>query len=199
MPGIKIISASNLEAAVQLMRDGGVLVFPTETSYALGCDATNAQAVAQVFAIKGRPTGKGTPLILPPQAAPGEYVEWSEAAQTLADKFWPGPLNIVLPGAETSPVSDLCATQGTLCVRQSSHPIANQLAALLGRPLVATSANRSGVAAAYTVAQLLREFAQGLGPGAVLDAGDLPVVPASTTVSLVGDEVIVLRQGAVIL
>jgi L-threonylcarbamoyladenylate synthase len=199
MPGIKTISLNNLDEAIAILRRGGVLVYPTETSYALGCDATNDEAVARVFAIKGRPEGKGTPLILPADVDIREYVKASEQVFRLADKYWPGPLNIVLPRAVNSPVSARCETQGTQSVRRSSHPIAATLAHLLGRPLVATSANRSGETALYRSSEVEREFASGEQPDAVIDAGDLPEVAASTTINVIDDSVEVIRQGSVVL
>jgi L-threonylcarbamoyladenylate synthase len=198
MPGISSISPSNLDQAVKLLQAGGVLVYPTETSYALGCDATNDAAVARVFAIKGRPEGKGTPIILPPDADPALYVEWNNTARALAAQHWPGPLNMVADRAARSSVSVRCETDGTQSVRRSSHPVAAELARLLGRPLVATSANRSGESAIYRADEVEREFAGGQQPDGILEAGDLPVVPASTTVKVVGGTVELVRQGSII-
>lgn len=194
-----MIVIEDLNAAVDILRDGGVLVYPTETSYALGCDATNDVAVARVFAIKGRPEGKGTPLILPPDVAADVYIVMSTRAHELVDQYWPGPLNIIAKRAPSSPVSTRCETDGTQSVRQSSNSTASELARLLGRPLVATSANRSGEAAIYRADKLEAEFANGDSPDAVLDVGALPVVPASTTVKVVGDVVEIIRQGSIVL
>lgn len=198
MPGIKSISPSNLEEAVALLRAGGVLVFPTETSYALGCDATNEQAVAKVFAIKGRPEGKGTPLILPPDVEASTYIAMSDKAEELASQHWPGPLNIIAPRTPMSPVSVRCETDGTQSVRKSSHPIASELARQLGHPLVATSANRSGETSIYRPDELEDEFSGEL-PDALLDGGNLSVVPASTTVKVIGESVELIRQGSIVL
>lgn len=198
MPGIKTISANNLEEAVALLRAGGVLVYPTETSYALGCDATNDRAVARVFAIKRRPEGKGTPIILPNDACVEEYVDLSPKARALVAAHWPGPLNIVAVRAPNSSVSRRCETDGTQSVRQSSQPVAAELARLLGRPLVATSANRSGQTSIYRPDELDDEFLDAL-PDALVDVGSLPVVPASTTVKVMGDTLEVIRQGAIVL
>jgi L-threonylcarbamoyladenylate synthase len=198
MPGIKSISPSNLDEAVSILRAGGVLVYPTETSYALGCDATNDRAVAKVFAIKGRPEGKGTPLILPPDVDAGAYVAMSDKVHELANEYWPGPLNIISTRAVTSPVSTRCETDGTQSVRKSSHPIASELARQLGHPLVATSANRSGETSIYRPDELAEEFPGEL-PDAIVDGGNLPVVPASTTVKVVGETIELVRQGTITL
>ena len=189
----------SLDEAVQMLRDGGVLVYPTETSYALGCDATNDAAVAKVFAIKGRPEGKGTPLILPADVDVRAYVQASDRFFRLADKYWPGPLNIVSPRAEDSPVSPRCETQGTQSVRRSSHAVAATLAHLLGRPLVATSANLSGEAAIYRPDEARDEFTGAEQPDGFIDEGNLPVVPASTTIKVIGDDIELIRQGSIVL
>lgn len=199
MPGIKSISPSNLDEAVQILKAGGVLVYPTETSYALGCDATNDQAVAKVFAIKGRPEGKGTPLILPPDVDAAAYIAMSDRAQELAKQYWPGPLNIISTRSTMSPVSIRCETDGTQSVRKTSHPIASELARLLGHPLVATSANRSGEAAIYRPDEVEHELGEGVTPDALIDAGNLPVVPASTTVKIINNHEELIRQGAIVL
>jgi L-threonylcarbamoyladenylate synthase len=205
MPGIRSISPSNLNEAVSLLRAGGVLLFPTETSYALGCDATNDAAVARIFAIKGRPEGKGTPLILPPDVDAGVYVELSDKAQALVAEHWPGPLNIVAKRVIDSPVSERCETDGTQSVRQSSHTAASELARLLGKPLVATSANKSGASAIYRPDEFgfdetgHRPVFTGEQPDALLDGGNLPVVPASTTIKVMDDQVEIIRQGSIAL
>jgi len=199
MSGINNISPSNLEQAVAVLREGGVLLYPTETSYALGCDATNDRAVARVFAIKGRPEGKGTPLILPPDVDAAAYIQVNDKTFELMKQYWPGPLNVISLRAVTSPVSMRCETDGTQSVRQSAHPIASELARLLGQPLVATSANRSGEAAIYRPDEAEAEFVGGEVPDAMIDGGNLPVVPASTTVRVLGDEIELVRQGSIIL
>ena len=191
-------SLTDIVEAVELLKAGGVLVFPTETSYALGCDATNDRAIAKVFAIKGRPEGKGTPLILPPGVDAGNYIVMSNIARALVKQHWPGPLNIISSRAVASPVSSRCETDGTQSVRKSSHPIASELARLLGQPLVATSANRSGEASIYRPDELAGKF-DGQLPDAVVAAGNLPMVPASTTVKVMGQAVELVRQGSIIL
>jgi L-threonylcarbamoyladenylate synthase len=188
-----------LEEAVSLLRAGGVLIFPTETSYALGCDATNDQAVARVFAIKGRPGAKGTPIILPPDADPSLYIEFSNKVLELSQQHWPGSLNIISKRAASSPVSTRAETDGTQSVRKTSHPVAAELARLLDRPLVATSANRSGAAAIYRPDEAEDEFFDGEIPDAIVNNGNLPVVPASTTVKVDGDVLEVIRQGEIVL
>ncbi len=194
---MQILTPQQLDAAVEILSGGGVVVYPTETSYALGCDATNEVAIIKVFTIKGRPEGKGTPIILPNNVDPGDYISMSARARSLTQKYWPGPLNIISVRNPNSPISQRCETNGTQAVRQSSHPVASQLALILGKPLVATSANRSGEMQIYRPDEVEKEFTTEL-PDAILDVGNLPVVPASTTVLVDGDEIRLIRLGEII-
>lgn len=185
--------------AVALLRAGGVLLYPTETSYGIGCDGTNEDAVARVFALKGRPPGKGVTVLLPSLADADRYVRLTPFARALAESYWPGALNIVAPAAQDSPLSPLCATNGTHAVRLSSHPVASALARELGRPLVSTSANLAGKPELYAVKDIFDTFfSQPMMPDGMIDAGDLPRVPPSTVVKVDRDGVRVLRQGSVV-
>jgi L-threonylcarbamoyladenylate synthase len=150
-----------------------------------------------VIKIKGRPTGKGTPFSLPPDHDPADYIVLSDQARELIKAHWPGPLNVIGIRQLTSPVSRQCETDGSQAVRQSSHPIAAELARLLDRPIVATSANRADQPSIYSFAEAEAEFSTGRYPDAIIDAGDLPVVPASTTVKIVDDKIEVVRQGEI--
>ena len=189
-----------LEEAVALLKDGGVLIFPTETSYGIGCDATNTQAVERVFAIKNRPFTKGTPLILPSATSAGTYVVVTPQMQQLMDRHWPGPLNIVGDVAPNSPVVGLCSEQGTQTVRVSSHSIASALARGLGKPLVATSANLDGQPPMFYPFPYSGKDAEVLPADAIIDIGEIPREPASTIVRVTGEgEVDILRQGSITL
>lgn len=187
----------DIDQAVAILKNGGVIVFPTETSYGIGCDATNEAAVRKLLAIKQRPDDKGLPVILPPEAEASDFVVLSTAAQSLINEHWPGPLNIVAPRQPNSPISALCGRNGEQSVRKSSHAVASELARRLGKPLVASSANVAGNDPAYNPQVIPELFAVDNAPDAYLDAGVLPLAPASTTVRCVGNDIQVLRQGGV--
>lgn len=192
------ITSQDIDRAVECLERGGVIVFPTETSYGIGCDATNADAVARVFLIKGRPDGKGTPLIIPSVESAFGYIEMNDRARELADVYWPGPLNIIGPVKEGSLVVEQCSHSGTQAVRVSSHPFCSILTRRLGKPIVASSANISGKDAIYSVKEVNAAFADRPDkPDCIIDGGDLPELPPSTTVKIEGDKVEVLRQGSV--
>ena len=131
--------------AAGLLREGALVAFPTETVYGLGADATSDEAVARLFAAKGRP--RFNPLIIhvASRAAAAEHGMFNPVAHQLAEAFWPGPLTLVVPRRDASPVSRL-ATAGldSVGLRLPSHPVAQALLQLTGRPVAAPSANPSG-------------------------------------------------------
>ena len=186
----------NLDRAAQILRAGGLVAFATETVYGLGADATNDAAVARIFEAKGRPAFN--PLIshAADMAMARSLARFSPMAEALADTFWPGPLTLVLPRAERSPVS-LLATAGldTLAVRLPAHEMARALIARTGRPLAAPSANPSGSVSPTTAAHV----AEGLGDKVdmILDGGPCAAGIESTIVSLAGAQPQILRPGAI--
>lgn len=180
--------------ASQRIRAGCWVAFPTETVYGLGADATNDQAVAALFACKGRP--RFNPLIIhfADVNAVKQHVEWNEAAQTLASAFWPGPLTLVLPKKSDSSIS-LLASAGldTLAVRVPAHPIARAFIAASGVPLAAPSANKSGRISPTDAAHVRAEFGEDAW---VLDGGACTVGLESTVVDVTAAPAL-LRSGAV--
>jgi L-threonylcarbamoyladenylate synthase len=184
----------SIAEAARLILEGGLVAFPTETVYGLGGDATNERAVAAIFEAKGRP--QFNPLIshvLGPDEAK-RLVRWSDTADKLAARFWPGPLTLVLPRAKESPIA-LLATAGldTVAVRAPAHPLAQALIRAVGRPLAAPSANRSG-----TISPTRAEHvAESLGDRVkmILDGGPCQVGLESTVLDLSTDAPTLLRPG----
>jgi L-threonylcarbamoyladenylate synthase len=187
-------TATAIEEAARLLRNGGLVAFPTETVYGLGGDATSERAVAAIFEAKGRP--RFNPLIahVPGVADAPRFVRWNDLAEKLAAKFWPGPLTFVLPRAERSPIA-LLATAGldTVAIRAPSHPVAQALIRAAGLPLAAPSANRSG-AVSPTRAE---HVAESLGERVpvILDGGPCHVGVESTVLDLTGATPVLLRPG----
>ena len=193
---ILTISPENLAKAADLLTSGELVAFPTETVYGLGANAHDGKAIAKIYEAKGRPSfnplishGSSLEMLLP-------EAEFDDRALSLADKFWPGPLTMILPRSKTGKISDLaCAGLSTVALRVPSHKVAIDLIAAAAVPIAAPSANASG----------------GLSPTAphhVLSSlgGKLPVILAggatqygleSTVVDLSGDDVVVVRAGAI--
>lgn len=183
------------EAAAALHR-GDLVILPTETVYGLAADAANPEAVARIFAAKGRP--RFNPLIAHVDSigAAARVGVMTPMAGTLAARFWPGPLTLVLPSLPDSPVCDLArAGLDSVAVRVPGHPLARAVIAAFGGPVVAPSANRSGRPSPTT----FRDAVEETGPSAsvALDGGDCTVGLESTVVSLLGDRPRLLRPGKV--
>jgi len=166
------ISAEAIYDATCILRSGGLVLYPTETFYALGAIPGNAEAVERVFEIKGRDLGKPLPLIASDlQAVLGAASEWPESAEALARMFWPGPLSMVIPAVASLPAV-LHAKTGKIAIRISSHPVATLLARASGGLIVSTSANKAGESPPKSPGGISAELI--LSVEALLDAGNLP-------------------------
>lgn len=193
----KVIRATQaeLEAAVEALRDGDLVAFPTETVYGLGANASNPAAVAKIFTLKGRPSSH--PVIV--HIDDIKYLRrWardiSPQAQQLAEAFWPGPLTLVLPRAEG--VHDVVTGgQDTVAVRIPSHPMAQQLLTAFGGGIAAPSANRYGRLSPTRAEHVRDEFGDAVK--VVLDGGESQVGLESTIVSCEPGRLRLLRPGAV--
>lgn len=189
------VSIKNIEAAVEVLRNGGVVVFPTETAYGLGCDATNVEAVERIVKMKGRPKDIGMALIVDSIETAKQYGSFGETEEYLAKKHWPGPLTIVLHGARG--IVPLCLKDGTVGVRISSNEVAQALAEGLGKPIVATSANIHGRPATYSYTDAYDQLSEcEHGPEHYIDAGTLPVKSPSMVIEVVEGEIVVHRKGS---
>jgi len=192
----KIIPAdSALEEAAAVLAAGHLVAIPTETVYGLAADATNGEAVARIFEAKGRP--RFNPLIAHVDGFPlAERIAiFDPLSRRLAEHFWPGPLTLVLPLAEGSPVHPL-VTAGleTVAVRMP-RGIAQSLIARLGRPLAAPSANSSGKVSGTTAQAVEADL--GARIGLIVDAGRTPVGLESTILKVEEGRPVLLRPGGV--
>ncbi len=191
-------TAAAIERAAALLRAGELVAFPTETVYGLGGDATNGDAVARIFAAKGRP--RFNPLIVhvPSLADAEALAPFDPRARRAAERFWPGPLSLVLKRRADSGVS-LLASAGldTVALRVPAHPVAQALLRAAARPIAAPSANRSGrvspTAAEHVAAEL------GDAVALILDAGPCAVGIESTVLDLTGAVPVLLRPGGLAL
>jgi L-threonylcarbamoyladenylate synthase len=187
----------DIDRAVEALREGEVIAFPTETVYGLGADAQNPDAVRRVFELKGRPATH--PLIVHidhPRLLERWALTVPPAAHALAGKFWPGPLTLVLRRA---PAVDLAITGGqdTVAVRVPGHPVAQQLLRAFGGGIAAPSANRYGRVSPTRADHVREEFGDSVR--VVLDGGDCKIGLESTIVSCVDTVPRVLRPGSITL
>ncbi len=188
-------SPASIARAARLLSQGEVVAFPTETVYGLGARADRSDAVAKIFEAKGRPSDK--PLILhvaDVAAARAATRGWDERASALAERFWPGPVTIVLEAAAWV-VPEVTAGGSTVAVRAPGHEVALALITALGCPIAAPSANLSGHEAPTT--------AEGVGASLggriplVVDGGETPWRTPSTLVELTARGARIVRAGAV--
>jgi len=176
-----------------VLRDGGVIALPTDTLYALSCNARDDAAVQRVYKIKTREQGKPLPIFVPDLALAEDIAVFTPSARQLANRFWPGQITIVLqrrPGFD----SDALAGGDTVALRVPDHDLARAVVEALDAPVTATSANRSSGRDPVSPEEVLRQL-----DGEVdflLDAGPCPVGFASTVVDCTGPELHVTRQGA---
>jgi L-threonylcarbamoyladenylate synthase len=185
------------ERAVRVLAAGGLVAFPTETVYGLGVDATNGTAVARIYEAKGRPAFNPLIAHVANLAVAQRLTRFNDAAARLAVAFWPGPLTLVLPkdpACSLSAVSEL-ATAGleTVAVRVPSHPVARDILAAFGRPVVAPSANRSGHVSPTTAEHVRSDLAGRIE--LIVDGGRTPMGLESTIIACF-DAPTLLRPGA---
>ncbi|WP_425084346.1 L-threonylcarbamoyladenylate synthase [Ruegeria profundi] len=188
---------NGIARAADLLRQGLLVAFPTETVYGLGGDARDGEAVARIYEAKGRPSFNPLIAHVASVEAAQRFVQWSDQAERLANAFWPGPLTLVLPLKPGHGVSSLVtAGLDTLAVRVPAHPTARALLAAVDGPVAAPSANPSGQISPTTATHVHA----GLGGriAAVLDDGPCGVGLESTIVGLTGEPSL-LRPGGVAL
>ena len=184
-----------LAGAAGVLSHGGLAIFPTDTLYGLAADPRNSAGVARVFRLKGRGAAQALPLV----AASLEQVERSLGGvsghtRRLADCFWPGPLTLIVEaGAEVAMA--VLGGEGTVAVRVPNRAVGRGLGAGLGFPVVSTSANRTGQAAPATAEDAIA--ALGDEVDIVLDAGPVAGGEPSTIVDARGDEIRLIRAGAI--
>lgn len=195
MPKAPIVSVNpqTLAQAAALLSDGQLCAFPTETVYGLGADATNAEAVLRIYQLKGRPSYNPLIVHVPDaQSAQQLVTEWSPQANRLAQRFWPGPLSLVLPRGPHIP-DIVSAGLPTVALRVPSHPVALALLQTVRRPLAAPSANRSESLSPTTAQHVQRSLPN---VPLILDGGPCLLGIESTVVDLTTQPPRLLRPGA---
>jgi L-threonylcarbamoyladenylate synthase len=196
-PGTRVLPADSaaVTAATACLGAGGLVAFPTETVYGLGADARNGEAVARLYAAKGRPAFNPLIAHVADAAAARRLGRFNADAERLVAAFWPGPLTLVLPRRPDCPVSDLAlAGLDSVAVRVPAHPIARALLSAFGAPVVAPSANRSGHVSPTAAAHVLADLRGRID--LVLDGGPCVVGLESTIVACL-EAPTLLRSGGI--
>lgn len=193
MPEILSPSDENLKRAAEILRYGGLVAFPTETVYGLGGDAFNSRAVARIFEVKERPYFD--PIIVhiaDIKDLNKLCIDMDERAKILAERFWPGPLTMVLKKSPDVP-DIVTAGLDTVAVRMPSHPVAFKLIKFSRTPIAAPSANLFGRLSPTTVDHVIEQLGDRID--VVIDGGKCPIGVESTVIDITGEDAIVLRPG----
>jgi L-threonylcarbamoyladenylate synthase len=188
-------NAAAVEAAISALQNDELIVYLTDTLYGLGGDARSTIAIEKIFLLKGRSTEKALPVIIGKKQMLREYVEEIPAiAETLIERFWPGPLTLVFKAAPKVP-PELIGHTGKIAIRLPAARLAAEISSGLGAPVIATSVNRSGEAALNSA----REIAEILGKNIalILDSGPPLNLKPSTIIDVTAQPPRLLRAGAV--
>jgi L-threonylcarbamoyladenylate synthase len=195
-PQVRPADCAGIRDAAKLLREGGLVAFPTETVYGLGADATNGRAVAAIFAAKRRP--HFNPLIVHVRdlAQAESYAHFNTTARRLATTFWPGALTLVLPRLTGCPLSQLVsAGLDTVALRVPAHPIARRLLDEADIPVAAPSANASGRISPTTALHVAASLDGCVG--LILDGGPTTLGLESTVIGFEDSKPVLLRLGAI--
>jgi L-threonylcarbamoyladenylate synthase len=185
---------TELLRAITVLRNGGIVAYPTDTLYGLAVDPRSARAVARLLEVKERQPGHAIPLIAADVEQAREAALFDERADRLAASFWPGPLSIVLPAREVVR-AEILAADGSVAVRVAAHPVPQALAAGLGFCITATSANLSGESPTASPGMVARTIGNRID--FLLDDGESPGGPPSTIVDVRSSEPRLVREGAI--
>lgn len=196
---MQILTECNLAKLVVDLLDGKTVVFPTETSYGLGCDATNQAAVEKIFKIKGRSSDKPLLIIVPTIAIAKKYLKWNNIAEQIAQKYWPGPLTMVGEcNPDTGLVPGVVAKDGSVAVRVTQFGLIKSITEKMNRPLVATSANITDAGDVYSADEAVKMFQdKNEQPDVILNHGILPKTQPTTIVRVEENSFTILRQGEI--
>lgn len=189
------VTADALMPAINALRSGGVVAFPTETFYGLAVDPRLTFAVTKLFELKQRNAAQAIPLIAASVQQVVEHVGTiTPLAMRLASRGWPGPLTLIIP-ASADLSTDVHLSTGRVAVRVPAHPIARALAEHAGHAVTSTSANFSGQPPASTPDAVVASFGEGID--VLVDAGESPGGLPSTIVDATGTDPVLVRAGAI--
>ena len=199
MAGIRVLDAHDVETAVAVLRQGGLLGLPTETVYGLAADADSQAAVARIYHVKGRPLDHPVIVHIPDVTKVSDWArEFPEYAQALAAAFWPGPMTLVLP--RTRRAQDfVTGSQDTVALRVPGHPVALGVLRSFGGGVAAPSANQFGAVSPTSARHVLHDLSERLDADidAVIDGGECGVGLESTIIDCTGSYPRILRPGAI--
>lgn len=190
---LKAVDNQVVVAAVEVLRAGGVVMHPTETCYGFAVDVRSEEALEKLYKLKGRDANKPVSIMVADLEMARTYGEFSTKALELAEKYWPGPLTILVPRSLNLP-ENFNKGQEFVGIRCPSHEFSRELVKAFGSPITTTSANLSGEPPLYEVdLKSFGELAKEID--LVVDGGEIPMNKPSTIVKVIGAEIEIIRQG----
>lgn len=190
-------SVDAINQAVRIIKMGGTIIYPTDTVYGIGCDATNAEAIGRLFKIKKRPKTKAVPILARDMEMVKKLAWFDKKVENVLNKIWPGAVTVVLKKRNVLP-DIVSAGKPTVGIRIPDFKLVHYLMELTAVPLVATSANISGQQPSHQISEVSVQFENEFyKPDLVLDAGDLPGDEPSTVLDLSTDQPRIIRIGPV--
>lgn len=184
--------------SIKVLSQGGLLIFPTETSYGIGADATNPDAVSKLLKYKQRPPGKAISIAVNSKDMASKYIEINNSAERIIDTFLPGPVTVVSKSLG-SVDKRLESETGTLGIRIPNYKLLLDILSAFGKPITATSANISGGKTPYSIDDITKDLSNSKKEliGLVIDVGELPKNPPSTVIDTTTDDLKIYRQGRI--
>jgi len=190
------MSKTEIKEAVYILKNGGVVVYPTETLYGLGALATDKKAVKKIFKIKKRDSNKLLPVIVGSLNQAKRYFVFNKTDLRLARRFWPGPLSLILK-TKSKRIEHILDSK-YIAVRFSANNLAAAIAKSAGAPITSTSANISGDSDCFTISAVKKQFAlASVKPDIYINGGRLKKTRASTIVNAKGSKITILREGKI--
>ena len=198
MTKIKKINNKTINEAVELLQEGKLIGFPTETVYGLGADATNQKAILKIYKNKKRP--KSNPLIVHTETIEQacSIGVFNSKIEKIAKDIWPGPLTVIVKKRENSNIcKELCAGNDTIAIRVSSNKTILAIIKKLGNPIAAPSANKSGMLSPTSAAHVEKQFKNNIDIPLILDGGKTKIGVESTVIGIKNNNIIIYRHGGI--
>tara|TARA_B100000530_G_scaffold163316_1_gene102776 strand:- start:222 stop:1169 length:948 start_codon:yes stop_codon:yes gene_type:complete len=198
MTKIKKINNKTINEAVELLQEGKLIGFPTETVYGLGADATNQKAILKIYKNKKRP--KSNPLIVHTETIEqaSSIGVFNSKIEKIAKDIWPGPLTVIVKKRENSNIcKELCAGNDTIAIRVSSNKTILAIIKKLGNPIAAPSANKSGMLSPTSAAHVEKQFKNNIDIPLILDGGKTKIGVESTVIGVKNNNIIIYRHGGI--
>lgn len=198
MTKIKKINNKTINEAVELLQEGKLIGFPTETVYGLGADATNQKAILKIYKNKQRP--KSNPLIVHTETIEqaSSIGVFNSKIEKIAKDIWPGPLTVIVKKRENSNIcKELCAGNDTIAIRVSSNKTILAIIKKLGNPIAAPSANKSGMLSPTSAAHVEKQFKNNIDIPLILDGGKTKIGVESTVIGIKNNNIIIYRHGGI--